>query len=206
MLLGDTSDKICWALTVALFVLALPARAASAADNPIVIENRKTGNPPSEWDVSGSGDPSIQGFATDISYNRGQSVTFKVQTTAAAFRIDIYRLGYYAGRGARKLATFNGTRRGQPNCRTDATTGLIDCGNWKNSGSWLIPAAATSGIYFAKLVRTDTRGGVTSFLSFDMTAATPMCSFRPRTPPGRPIMIMVGTACTWANLRGAPTK
>src|SRR5262245_26327869 len=42
--------------------------------NPIVCENQLTGNPASEWDLpsaSPAGDASIQGFATDISVNRG---------------------------------------------------------------------------------------------------------------------------------------
>jgi hypothetical protein len=43
----------------------------------------------------------------------------------------------------------------QPPCAGDATTGLVDCGNWAVSASWTVPAAATSGIYFAKLVRED---------------------------------------------------
>lgn len=38
--------------------------------NEIVAENRLPGAPAFEWDVSGSGDPSIQGFATDISVHR----------------------------------------------------------------------------------------------------------------------------------------
>jgi hypothetical protein len=37
---------------------------------------------------------------------------------------------------------------------TDNTTGLMDCGNWAVSASW----HATSGIYFAHLVRSDTGG------------------------------------------------
>src|SRR5258705_9621066 len=52
------------------------------ADNPIQLENAKTGNPSSQWDISGSGDASIQGFATDISFNRGETVKFKVKTNA----------------------------------------------------------------------------------------------------------------------------
>ena len=39
-----------------------------------------------------------------------------------------------------------------------AATGLIDCGNWAESASWAVPADATSGVYIAKLVRTDTGG------------------------------------------------
>ncbi len=129
--------------------------------NPIVAENCLAGNPASEWDVSGIGDPSIQGFATDISVNRGGSVSFKVNTNAANYRFDIYRMGYYGGLGARKIATVNPSAslpQVQPNCLNDADTGLIDCGNWSVSGSWSVPASAVSGIYFARVVRNDTGG------------------------------------------------
>src|SRR5262245_60315051 len=43
------------------------------APNPIIAENQLPGNPQSEWDIVGAGDDSIQGFATDISYNRSQT-------------------------------------------------------------------------------------------------------------------------------------
>ena len=125
--------------------------------NPIACENSKPGNPASQWDISGAGSTAIQGFATDISVNRGQTIGFKVDTTATAFRIDIYRMGYYAGAGARLIATVPATAttaRTQPTCFTDTTTGLIDCGNWSQSASWAVPATATSGIYIAKLVST----------------------------------------------------
>ncbi len=129
--------------------------------NPIVAENCLAGSPASEWDISGSGDPSIQGFATDISVNRGTTVSFKVSTNATAYRFDIYRMGYYGGLGARKVASVNPSAalpQNQPNCLNDASTGLIDCGNWAVSGSWAVPATAASGIYFAKLVRADNGG------------------------------------------------
>jgi hypothetical protein len=73
----------------------------------IASENALTGNLPGEWDVNGIGDPSIQGFATDFSVDRGTLVQFKINTNAAAYRIDIYRFSYYGGRGARKVATIN---------------------------------------------------------------------------------------------------
>jgi large repetitive protein len=124
--------------------------------NPIVCENSKPGNPASEWDISGAGASSIQGFATDISVNQGETVHFKVDTDASAYRLDIYRLGYYGGMGARKIATVRPSvplPQLQRDCLTDASTGLIDCGNWAESASWTVPADATSGIYIAKLVR-----------------------------------------------------
>ncbi|MCK9620637.1 MAG: DUF4082 domain-containing protein, partial [Methylobacter sp.] len=129
--------------------------------NAIVSENCKPGNPSTEWDVVGAGDLSIQGFATDISVNRGQTVSFKIKTDAANYRLDIYRMGYYGGSGARKIATVQPSAalpQTQPTCLSDTTTGLIDCGNWAVSSTWDVPADATSGIYFARAVRTDTGG------------------------------------------------
>ena len=148
-------------LSLFLGAEALGAESALAAPceaNPIVCENEKPGNPPSEWDVEGAGDPSIQGFATDISVNRGESVHFKIKTNSTAYHLDIYRMGYYGGDGARKVATAQPSAslpQSQPACDEEASTGLIDCGNWAESASWEVPAEAVSGIYFAKLVRTD---------------------------------------------------
>ncbi len=108
-----------------------------------------------------AGDPSIQGFATDISVNKGETIRFKVKTDAANYRLDIYRLGYYGGLGARKVATVTPSAplpQTQPNPITDSATGLVDCGNWAESASWAVPLTATSGVYIAKLVRTDTGG------------------------------------------------
>jgi len=129
--------------------------------NPVVAENCLVGNPESEWDIVGSGSSNLQGFATQISVNRGETVGFKVDTDATAYRFDIYRMGYYGGMGARLVGTVNPSAalpQNQNPCITDGT-GLIDCGNWGVSGSWAVPATATSGIYFAKLVRTDGTSG-----------------------------------------------
>lgn len=73
--------------------------------NPVVCENFLAGAPASEWDVVGAGDSTIQGFATTISVDQGQTVRFKVNTPASNYRLDIYRMGYYNGLGARKIAT-----------------------------------------------------------------------------------------------------
>ncbi len=153
-LVADSS----WSFTVASGGGTGPCAAPA---NPIVAENCLTGNLASEWNVTGIGDPSIQGYATDISVNRGSTVSFKVDTNASNYRFDIYRIGYYGGRGARKVATVTPSvalPQNQPACLTNAATGLVDCGNWAVSGSWAVPANATSGVYIAKLVRNDTGG------------------------------------------------
>ncbi|WP_367765957.1 DUF4082 domain-containing protein [Arthrobacter sp. HS15c] len=143
--------------------LLAPARAAGPCDAPVVskvaCENTQPGSPPSEWQVAGAGNSTIQGYATSMSVNVGQTVTFKVKTTASAYRVDIYRLGFYQGLGARKVAAnilpSVPLPQSQPNCATFSATGLIDCGNWAVSASWPVPASAVSGVYLARLVRTD---------------------------------------------------
>ncbi|MXW55268.1 MAG: hypothetical protein F4Z59_00850, partial [Gemmatimonadales bacterium] len=65
--------------------------------NEIVAENCLEGHPPTEWDINGYGDPSIQGFGTDIAINRGETIEFKIDTDSDDYRIDIYRMGYYGG-------------------------------------------------------------------------------------------------------------
>jgi hypothetical protein len=141
-----------------VLLVALPATKAAAApcDAPIVneiaCENTKAGNPSSEWQISGSGSSSLQGFATDISVNRGSTIGFKVKATTS-YRLDIYRMGYYGGAGARKVATVSRPAPPtQPACQKQTSTGLIDCGNWAETASWGVPSTAVSGIYFAKLV------------------------------------------------------
>src|SRR5439155_11030564 len=74
--------------------------------NAIVTENQLAGTPQSTWGVNGAGDASILGFATDISVNHGQTVSFKIDDYAnKAYHIDIYRMGYYQGNGARLVTT-----------------------------------------------------------------------------------------------------
>src|SRR5262249_47070949 len=136
--------------------------------SPIACENSKPGNPPSEWDVTGSGSQTIQGFATDISVNVGDTVHFKVSTVSTSYRVDIYRLGYYAGDGARLTPSVNPAAalpQTQPDCLTDDSVGLVDCGNWAESASWAVPSDAVSGIYLARLVRQDI-GGAASLIPF----------------------------------------
>ncbi|MEX1254771.1 MAG: N,N-dimethylformamidase beta subunit family domain-containing protein [Dehalococcoidia bacterium] len=174
----DARTRVFWVLllTVALVLFGsrlLPAAGAGPCDapiaNPIACENSKAGNPASEWDIPAHdmGDPNIQGYAATISVDQGQTVQFKVKTPANNYRLDIYRLGYHGGLGARKIATVQPSAslpQSQPACLTNAAVGLVDCGNWAVSASWSIPADAVSGVYIAKLVREDGTTGVSHII------------------------------------------
>lgn len=139
-----------------------PAVVCPPEANTIVCENRQYGANRAEWDVPVGGSPGIEGFATDISVDHGTTVHFKVNTAATSYHADIYRLGYYGGDGARKVATVAPSvalPQVQPACLSDSSTHLVDCGNWDESASWLVPGNAVSGIYVAKLVRDDGGSG-----------------------------------------------
>jgi len=135
---------------------AVTAAAAAAPNNIIVAENLKQGNPESEWGIDGAGSSNIEGFATDISVDNGKTISFKINTDSSNYRIDIYRLGYYGGMGARKVDTIQHTGvQSQPTPLRNAATGTVDAGNWSVSASWTVPDDAVSGVYIAKLVRQD---------------------------------------------------
>jgi hypothetical protein len=102
----SSGSRLALALTAALLVFAAaPAAGLAACTNPVACENEKPGAAPNTWQVTGAGDQSIQGYATTMSVNRGGTIRFKVKTTSSNYRIDIYRLGYYQGNGARLQAS-----------------------------------------------------------------------------------------------------
>ena len=157
--------RLCMSLaSLALTCTALVPGTALAL-NAIQVENALPGSPQSVWDIptADAGDPSIVGFATDISVNKGETVHFKIDTDATSYHIDIYRLGWYGGSGARLQGTGVITAtlpQLQPAALTQPDVGLVDCGNWAESARWDVPADAVSGIYIARLERDDDTHGV----------------------------------------------
>lgn len=152
-------------LVIALVFSMLGLEEAGAAADPctglsaVACENLQPGTDPSIWDIDGAGSNTIQGFATDMSVNVGQVIGFKVKTDARAYALEIYRLGWYQGNGARLVATLAPSAtlpQSQPACLSDSTTNNLDCGNWAQSASWSVPTTAVSGVYIARLVRSDT--------------------------------------------------
>ena len=132
------TGRVAGVAVVSLFVSvggvsATPANASTdpcaAPVNVIACENSQPGTPQSVWDINGVGDADIQGFATDISVDLGQRIDFKINTTASAYTIDIYRLGWYGGNGARKVASVTPSvslPQSQPACVTDPTTEVYE--------------------------------------------------------------------------------
>ena len=127
-----------------------------------VVENQKPGTP--DWDLT---DPAeareIEGYASTTSVNGGEPIDLFVHTAAARYTIEVFRMGWYGGAGARRVAgpiERPGTPQDMPS--PDPATGLIECA-WRDpyrldtrdsSGAW------TTGVYLARLSTTpDARGG-----------------------------------------------
>jgi hypothetical protein len=129
--------------------------AAAAQSNPIVVENQQPGS--ADWDLppetmSTDAVGQIKGYASAVSVNKGEDITFHVSVNPAqAFTIDVYRIGWYQGLGGRlmtRIGPLDGTT--QPACPMDATTGMIEC-QWAASYTLSTQASWTSGVYLAVL-------------------------------------------------------
>ncbi|MFC8507787.1 DUF4082 domain-containing protein [Streptomyces sp. NPDC057411] len=161
-----------FALAAALISIVLPpvesasalADPCGAGSNPVVCENSKPGTPMSEW-FSGNNYGDIAGFTTKMSVQPGETVQFKVQSPAA-YHVRIYRLGWYGGDGARLMSTPAQSEQTYPanyllkraDCLSQASTGLLDCGNWPTTATWTVPSDAVSGLYIANFDQADGNG------------------------------------------------
>ncbi len=169
---------------VVVFVVATAEVARADCQNPpneVVRENCLTGNPQSEW--HGPANASIRGYTTEISVNKGEEVHFLVDTPTLTgpadppgqagihYDLDIYRLGYYQGLGARKIRSFpNRVSVAQPACDELVPTPSLDPGNdaalitngrvceWNSPVIWQTSEVPdlVSGLFMAKLTRLDT--------------------------------------------------
>ena len=146
-------------LVAALSLAACDGRPLSApgpgslAHNPTVLENEKEGA--ADWEITAPAESGeIEGYASATSVERGRAIDLFVSTLDPDYRIDVFRMGWYGGAGARRVAgpiARPGIR--QPVPPLDPTTGLVEC-RWREpyhlptadaSGPW------PSGVYLARL-------------------------------------------------------
>ena len=81
-------------------------RPATRRGQPDRLRELEAGQPASEWDMAGAGDPTIQGFATDISVNQGADGPVQGRhRSPAATGSTSTAWATTAGTGARKVAT-----------------------------------------------------------------------------------------------------
>src|SRR5262249_48805963 len=133
------------------------AAKAPASPDLIRTENEKPGT--QDWMLSKTGvDPHtkhrcpwIEGYCSRTSIRAGERLSIMVSTNPASpFVIDIYRLGYYGGKGGRHMRQFGpiaGTVQPDPEIGHER---LRECA-WQPSVEFAIPNDWPSGVYVGKL-------------------------------------------------------
>jgi len=165
-----------------MIAATLLAAAALASPNPVQVENAQPGSEPSSWLPPAVQPTRIEGWASELSVLPGEAVHLHVNTQDGdRYRVELYRLGYYGGSGARLLSC-------APSCGGDEagrSYGPRDNrarADWPVTDTLSIPPDAVSGYYYALLRLT--AGG-------DETGARAYVPFVVRAPATRRSEILV---------------
>lgn len=129
---------------------------SSAAENPVVAENRKEGA--FNWqltrvrmDSSGFRSPWIEGYCSKQSVQAGDEIDIFVSTNPARkFSLEIFRMGYYDGRGARLMQKFDSLQGKVQETPQPGEKNLHEC-RWESSLKLTISADWLSGVYLGRL-------------------------------------------------------
>ncbi len=117
-------------------------------------ENNCKGAGSNAWQISNGRTYNLAGFATQTSYNLGQSVSLKIGAYASGVDISVFRMGYYGGKGGRLVASASDVpvNNGLECEPMKAKTGEVNCDNWETT--YTIPGSSlpASGVYLVKLV------------------------------------------------------
>ena len=132
--------------------------------NAIQSENQLPGTV--DWNNfdANSSPTALSGYGSKISVNHGESLDFFITTVDASVSIDIFRVGYYQGLGARRIAqlgSFAGRAQAIP--APDPVTGMVAATSWIKTTTLTIPSDWVTGVYLAKLTG---NSGKQSFIFF----------------------------------------
>jgi hypothetical protein len=128
-----------------------------ATSTLIASENRQPGA--LDWQLSrvrltkaqGVRASAVEGYCSRQSLLAGETLELFVSTTPASrFKIEIFRTGYYGGRGARLMTTlgpFDGSPQPVP---AMGEKRIVEC-KWTRTTTVKIPAAWPSGVYLGRL-------------------------------------------------------
>lgn len=131
---------------------ATSAQTTGAAQplNWIVEENAKPGT--TAWKIPKSAPTDVQGYANRTSALPGERVRLYVDTSAARFHIALFRLGWYGGKGGRRVWTsrdVDGVEQA-PAVILDRTNTVV--ARWSRSFSFIVRDDWPEGSYLIKLI------------------------------------------------------
>jgi hypothetical protein len=136
-----------------------------ADQNAIVLENQKVGT--TAWKITNlATNDEIAGYGDATSINRGQALNLKISLAQAGmYSLEVYRLGYYGGKGGRlifSVSGLDGVTQSEP-IMSNLSTKLVEY-QWHTSYTLQSGANWTTGLYLAKL--TDHRTGKQNYIQF----------------------------------------
>jgi hypothetical protein len=146
-----------WSLSGTMSCLFAPALSlAGEGAESIVLENRRSGA--LDWqltrvraDRDGFRSAWIEGYCSKQSVKAGEAIDIMVSTNPPVrYEIEIFRMGYYGGRGARamtRLGPFAGKVQVDP---TPGEKNLHEC-RWQPATGLSIPSDWPSGVYLGRL-------------------------------------------------------
>ena len=119
----------------------------------VKFENAKAGD--ATWAIGNPSDRDIEGFAGATSVNRGGSINFYARTASPSFTIQVYRMGWYGGVGARAAWARRSPYRSvsQPHCPMN-----------KETARWNVRGSRTTPFTFPSINSTDYTNWMLGFL------------------------------------------
>ncbi len=150
-----STTRMLLSLSVA-FLVTTTSQQATAADNPIVTENAKPGA--LDWqltrvrvDKQAYRSPWIEGYCSRQSVSAGETIDIMVSTDPALpYEIEIFRMGYYDGRGARLMKTIGPLQGSVQPTPEPGEKNLHEC-QWEPATQLTIPEDWLSGVYLGRL-------------------------------------------------------
>lgn len=156
-------NRLLLLLPVSLMLLSCDKKeeAATAAPNLIQLENQKSGT--TDWlikvpertcdypDHQFCRREQIEGYCSATSVRAGDSLHIYVSTNpATAYTLDIFRMGYYGGKGGRLMQSYTLEGTPQETPVADPKTNFFEC-NWDPAVSFVVPEDWLSGVYLGKM-------------------------------------------------------
>ena len=126
------------------------------AENPIQIENKLEGS--NDWqltrvrvDAGEFRSPWIEGYCSRQSVQAGETIDVCVSTSPArAFKFELFRMGYYGGRGARLVKSIDRIEGKTQAVPEPGDKNIHEC-HWEPSLSLTISKEWLSGVYLGRL-------------------------------------------------------
>ena len=137
------------------------------------------------------------------SVRTGDSLAFHVSTNpASSFTIEVYRLGYYQGHGARHMHS-PGAFPGKIQADLPVETKRLRECQWEPWVKHMIPDDWQSGVYLGQLTTERVLKGMSSLSS--RRTEKPICCFNTRTTPGMPTTAGLSILPSTTMVKGSST-